>query len=114
MEINSVSYAKEHRKTQSCTSGHWIGFNFCTVTTAPSCHVSFTCQIAGCFLAGTTVETPDGPVVIEELEVGDKVIGADDEGRTVVNAVVRPYRAVGSGYYVINGDTEVTGTHPFL
>ena len=65
-------------------------------------------------MAGTSVETPDGAVAIEELRVGDKVIGLSDDGEAVVNEVVETHRTLAVEYFVMNGEISVTGTHPFL
>ena len=37
----------------------------------------------GCFLAGTLITTPQGPVSIESMNVGDLVLTLDPEGRPV-------------------------------
>jgi len=68
---------------------------------------------AGCFLPGMMVETPGGPKAIHELVVGDEVVSLRTDGALEHSRVVRTYRAIGTGYYIINDDIRVTGAHPF-
>ncbi|MGC9419507.1 MAG: Hint domain-containing protein [Rhodovulum sp.] len=42
-----------------------------------------------CFVSGTTIETPDGPVPIEDLRVGDKVVTRDHGPQEVRLILVR-------------------------
>lgn len=53
------------------------------------------CLREGCFAAGTTVETDDGPRPIESIEVGDRVLAVEEDGGewgyyTVTATSVRP------------------------
>ncbi|XP_050667649.1 indian hedgehog protein [Leptidea sinapis] len=43
---------------------------------------------AGCFPAGAIVHTEDGPRDIETLKKGDRVLAADDDGKTVYSEVI--------------------------
>lgn len=58
----------------------------------------------GCFEAGTPVLTPSGPVAIEQLRVGDAVIG----GRVAAVHQVMP-----AEYLELPDGTHVTAEHPF-
>jgi intein/homing endonuclease len=60
------------------------------------------------------VNTADGFMAIEELEVGDFVLGMDDRNQLVPCEVTETYKSVGCNYYVINDEIQVTGTHPFF
>lgn len=72
------------------------------------------CGIAyGCFLAGALVNTPNGVVPIEEIQVGDEVISMAENGDLQTSVVTETYIAINFDYYVINGSIQVTGTHPF-
>lgn len=66
-----------------------------------------------CFVRGTRVLMADGTEKpIEQIKVGDKVLGKDGAINTVL-ALERPQ--IGKrGTWIINGDVEVTGDHPFL
>jgi hypothetical protein len=71
-----------------------------------------------CFVAGTTVRTPSGRRRIEDLEVGDAVLGHDpDTGETRVCEVLALHRnevaqvfALHAGDFFVPGVTEA---HPF-
>ncbi|MCF7836161.1 hypothetical protein K9N08_00695 [Candidatus Gracilibacteria bacterium] len=68
---------------------------------------------ASCFVAGTKVKMADGSEKnIENVEVGEQVIG-DDE---TINTVKDYERVVigARGTFKINDKVEVTGDHPFL
>lgn len=75
------------------------------------------CQKA-CFVAGTPVATPAGPVPIEDLRAGDAVVSYDAAtGRTVVGRVVRLWRKVGRFRQLSLADGQrlgVTAEHPFF
>lgn len=77
------------------------------------CWTNGECGMAGpggCFLAGTLVLTEKGEVPIEDLQIGDRVIVPGAES----SEVVRTHRVIQGEYFVLNGSTRVTGTHPFL
>ncbi len=65
-----------------------------------------------CLLPGTLVDTPDGPVPIESIEVGDRVLGTDGGAEAVAGTVT----AVAPGHYagpivrVRAGGAEIVGT----
>ena len=66
-----------------------------------------------CFVAGTLVHMADGNLKsIEEIMVGEVVLGANGD----VNTVVRLERPMigNRGTWMINGEVEFTGDHPFL
>lgn len=70
------------------------------------------------FLEGTAVDQPEGPSAIEDLQVGDLVMGYDEEtGQEGAFAVSKLHRRIALGYLllVIGGsDTlAVTPEHPF-
>jgi hypothetical protein len=89
------------------------GGETCRQPNAQTCILVGACGLGGCFLAGTPVETEHGTRAIETLAVGDKVIGAA-EGEIHRGTVTHIFRSIELGYYVINGEVRVTGTHPFL
>ena len=79
------------------------------------CGVDEQCAVAhGCFLPGTLVETAGGCKAIEDLQVGDRVLGLDRMDQVVLCGVEKTYKAIQFDYYVINGKLRVTGTHSFL
>lgn len=72
----------------------------------------------GCFIAGTSVSTPNGSVPIERVKVGDRVYSFDEQtGQTVIRSVAatmvhsdQPYGRV----TLANGTTlDVTSVHRF-
>jgi len=66
-------------------------------------------------MAGTTVDTPEGPRAIEALQVGDLVISYDEEKDIVTTApVTHTFVSLGCDHLIINGTLEVTSSHPFL
>ncbi len=98
-----------------CCGGKWSGGIICWVN-GSSCWIQGKCSYAGggCFVSGTLAETPYGAVVIEDLVVGDRVLGLSDDGEPVVNEVVEVHRALAVQYYIINDEISVTDAHPFL
>lgn len=99
--------------TQSCRSALPFGGTSCTLTSS-HCFTSGSCGPGGCFLDGTLVETPRGPQRIEDIQVGDAVLGVDENGDRVFNTVTGVTRSLANEYYVLNGATKVTSSHPFL
>ncbi|MBE7383616.1 MAG: hypothetical protein F6J95_019630 [Leptolyngbya sp. SIO1E4] len=68
----------------------------------------------GCFGAGTPILTSDGYKPIEQLSIKDHLVGLNfASGRTEVEDIGEIQVAQASDYYLINGTTEVTGSHPF-
>ena len=70
-----------------------------------------------CFVAGTLVTTEDGFKTIEEIEVGDKVLSADETtGEVAVKMVTETYvnKTDELIHIGVNGETiSATPTHPF-
>ncbi|MCF7856548.1 DUF2784 family protein, partial [Candidatus Gracilibacteria bacterium] len=67
-----------------------------------------------CFIAGTEILMADGSVKpIEEIEIGDTVLGMDGAKNTIVG--LYRYRLGAQPLYAINNDGEyfVTAAHPF-
>lgn len=74
--------------------------------------------IVTCFGAGTLVDTPAGPRAIEQIEVGEQVLGYDEELRAVVarpvTARMQHAEAVVGQLVLDDGRTIVTTpNHPF-
>jgi alpha-2-macroglobulin len=69
----------------------------------------------GCFTAGTPITMADGTIkLIEEIKTGDRVLTQDVDKNVRTKAVVeRVYERRTNGYYIINGQIQVTGSHPF-
>jgi hypothetical protein len=72
-----------------------------------------------CFVAGTLVDTPDGPVAIEQVGVGDRVFAYDESRRErVVSRVTRTFvhhDARVRSVSLSNGrSVGVTDEHPFF
>lgn len=91
-------------KVELCTPAGWRTMTG-TKRTGQDC--------CSCFVAGTKISMADGSLKsIEDVEVGDKVLGADSEVNTV-KSLEGPI--IGSrGTFIINDRVEVTGEHPFL
>lgn len=67
----------------------------------------------GCFLKGTKVTTPYGNKAIQKLKVGDLVISHNDStNRTETSNVAKIDVLKVQGYYMLNNNLKVTGTHP--
>jgi intein/homing endonuclease len=98
-----------------CSEGYCSGGSTCTQSSPTSCSIDTGCGgHAGCFLAGSLVETTAGLIAIELLSDGDEVVSYDPESDTVTTEkVVRTYKTVQCGYYLINGTMKVTAYHPF-
>lgn len=97
-----------------CSMPHENGGTTCRQPSPYSCILEGPCGGGGgCFRAGTMVLTPNGLLPIENLEVGDEVVSRSDSGQRINVKVLETYRSISCGHYLINGDIEVTGTHPF-
>ncbi len=69
---------------------------------------------ASCFTADMRVLTEGGAKPIGEIQVGDRVLSVDDDGRRVAAEVLRTYADRNRHYYLINGGIKVTGLHRFF
>ena len=68
-------------------------------------------NITGGFGAGTSIATPNGDIPVEELKVGDRVIGYNFKTHHTEENTVREIRQKSSlSYYSINHQTKFTGT----
>ena len=66
-----------------------------------------------CLPAGQRIATPDGDVPIEEVCIGDSVIGVDhNTGQIVTTCVTSTFRRETSERLVSIGGAEMTGNHP--
>lgn len=74
---------------------------------------SWECGGGGCFLPLTMVRTSEGDRPIDMVGPGDLLLCRDISGNERYVPILRSYRALRVGYYVINGDAYVTGDHPF-
>ncbi|MFH1896475.1 MAG: Hint domain-containing protein [bacterium] len=81
------------------------------------------CGGSGCFLADTKIATPGGEMNIQDVKVGDTVVGIDPEtGERVETQVQDTHKTVVEEYYEVtiekpDGTEEVlkvTGEHPLL
>jgi hypothetical protein len=82
------------------------------------CDAAGTCKGTGCFLAGTVVDTADGPRPIDQIVVGDLVRTADiDAGAAELHKVTQVQRRFARSLVSIllkDGNTiEVTPEHYF-
>lgn len=71
------------------------------------------CPACDCFLAGTPVETEHGAKAIEEVRVGDTVIGLSSDGVISRSTVVDVYQLWRWQYIVINKSIKATDAQPF-
>ena len=68
----------------------------------------------GCFGFGTSVLTVDGYKYIENLSLSDQLVGLNlSNDHIEVESIGGIQVAQVSDYYLLNGATQVTGTHPF-
>ena len=68
----------------------------------------------GCFIAGTGIDTPDGIVSIEILEIGDMVKTYDlQNDKQKKSKVTETYKHNIDGYLIINDIIKTTVYHPF-
>jgi hypothetical protein len=70
----------------------------------------------GCFVAGTEILTPDGPMPIEQIGVGDVIIAFDQEtGEPRQSQVIHLFTRVADTIYVLKigeDSVETTADHP--
>ena len=59
------------------------------------------------------VETERGPKAIDALEPGERVLSISYNDQLDYGPVTRTYKTIACGYYLINNDIAVTGTHQF-
>ncbi|MEL6813675.1 MAG: polymorphic toxin-type HINT domain-containing protein [Cyanobacteria bacterium J06598_3] len=68
----------------------------------------------GCFASGTHILTTRGDITIEQLHVGDPVVGLNLENQQLETEHIGDIQVVEApDYYVINDSITVTGFHPF-
>ncbi len=66
-------------------------------------------SITGSFGAGTMIATPDGNVVIEDLQLGDRVIGYNFKTHQNEENIVEQIKQKSSlSYYLIDNKTKIT------
>ncbi len=97
----------------ACEGGFEQGAITCTLV-ADDCNMSGICPAGGCFLAGTPILTIVGLVSIEDIKPGDQILTRDNNGTLTAATVVDTYFGIATEYIVINGDNNVTASHPFL
>lgn len=106
-----------------CMVNQQSGWATCRQTGPYNCVLEGLCGSggSGCFWEGTTVATPNGPVPIELLEVGDLVLSQplnaptdDDKSLLVTASVTRTYKSIECESLMINGTIRVTSSHPFF
>lgn len=102
---SSTSWCVEGNVATECT-GHTWG---CSFSGSWDCGGG-----SGCFLPGTTVRTATGERSIETLQPGDLVLSMTPDGKEQFVPVVRKYKVLRIGYYLINDSVAVTGDHPFF
>lgn len=79
-----------------------------------SLFVMFGFPIGSSFTGDTLVWTSEGRVRIEDLDIGDEVIGFDTQANSIVTEKVEQCRSYKvSSYYLVNGTLKVTSEHPF-
>lgn len=67
----------------------------------------------GCFVAGTAIATPSGPVPTEDLQVGDAVLAFDHQrGAVVASAVTRTFVHRDRPYGLVETDAGTLGVTP--
>ena len=71
-------------------------------------------EMLTCFSRDTLVLTEEGPVAIQNVHAGDKVLTSDEAGAVSYRKVVKTTADINNHYYRINGEIEVTGYHRFF
>jgi hypothetical protein len=78
------------------------------------CLPNFAYARGGCFGEGTTISTPTGDKLIEQLHPGDRVISYNFTTHHSEVGKVGEIQVLSSpDYFIINETLKVTGTHPF-
>jgi hypothetical protein len=95
-----------------CDSGSWT---ICSGTVTCTSHA---CRTPPCFVAGTKVDTPQGPQEIQNLKAGDKIYTYNEktgqvEIDEVVEATIRKQEAYGVVELSDGTKLEATPEHPF-
>src|SRR5437870_4847285 len=98
-----------HNTLKICSIVISLGLLFLFVT--PTEKVS---ARGGCFVGDTNILTPSGETLISKLKSGDSITSFNTSSREedvsqINNVSVYKYNS----YYLINGVTKVTSTHPF-
>lgn len=82
---------------------------------SPSCTLITECGVAaGCFLSGTLIETTKGLRPIEDIKVGDYLVGLEKGGSLINSLVLDTHKYLQNKYLLVNGVIEVSTSHPFL
>lgn len=67
----------------------------------------------GCFLAGTRIKTPTGTKQIQKMRPNDVVVSYNEKTGAAEYSTVQSIQVLqASGYYILNNNIKVTGTHP--
>ena len=68
---------------------------------------------SSCFLPGTRIMTPAGSKKIEKIRPHDTIVSYNESNGAQEYSIVSSVQvSKEQGYYIINGDLEVTATHP--
>lgn len=100
------------RTIQNLTRLIYVGLIFLLVTISLPTDAAY--ARGGCFGSGTNILTPGGEQSIEDLHSSDQIIGFNLSTHQLETEKIGKVQAVKSSeYYLINGSTRVTGSHPF-
>lgn len=67
----------------------------------------------GCFVGDTNILTPKGEVPVSQLKSGDSIISLNTTTKQKEVSQINNVSVYKDSYYLINGTTKVTSTHPF-
>lgn len=81
---------------------------------SPDADIMFIAEAPGCFPAGTSILTPNGPIEIERLSIGDKVLGAKGQVQSILTTFSRKTDTLAT--IKLRGGHEIicTPEHPIL
>lgn len=104
-DLTSCGYCSVYSQNRTCSNGTLSGsftYDYCNES-----------DCGACFGAGTKVLLADGGMkAIEDLAIGDRVIGRGGKVNTVV--ALKPTKLGDRKLYTINGKLKVTADHPAL